>query len=329
MDEDDNRCPNCGAPIELSPDTVVLVCGYCGASVSYVGGTFTPLIVECEDKGVIRSALERFVGEKARSGVLKDVKYLVVPFWIVELEAVTKYNGYAEETGYKGKSLYREYRPLRGTIRERVAVAVYGRRFEGIFGLSQVKSILLSRFEAAQPFNPEMVKGWSVIGSELDEVEAIEAAKSRVADEHRRRVEEMATKVFDCYTDAEARAARLILHPVVEARYESGGKSYRVCMDGARGTARPLVAELPITVRGRAARAAAAVASVLAISLAAVVLQQIAFVEDLPVEVWLAVTAGPPLLATAAGAFGAYTATQEHRVLKSAGEADVRVLGGL
>ncbi|BAJ50815.1 hypothetical protein CSUB_C0962 [Candidatus Caldarchaeum subterraneum] len=157
----------------------------------------------------------------------------------------------------------------------------------------------------------------------------MEAAKTRVTEEHRLRVEEMATKVFDCYTDAVARSARLILYPVDVARYESGGKSYRVCMDGAKGGAKPIAAELPITRRGRVARAIASVAAVLALSLAAIVLQQAAFIEELPVEARLAATAGPPLLAIAAGVYGAYTATQEQRVVKSAGEADIRVLGGL
>lgn len=322
------RCPNCGAPIELSPDTVVLVCGYCGASTTQEGLTFTPLMVECEDRGVIRGALEQFLRAKARGGVLRDVKYLFAPFWVVEVAAVTRYNGYKEERRGSGKSSYTEYRPVRGVIRERLAVAVYGRRFESVFGLSQVKSILLSRFEAAQPLDPERVRGWSVIGSELGEAGAVEAAKTRVAEEHRRKVEAMATKVFDCYTEAEARSARLILHPIVEARYEAGGKSYRVCMDGARGAARPLVAELPITAAGRIARGMAAVAAVLAISLAAAYLQPLLFVEDLPDELRLAIIAGPPLASAALGGFGAYAATQEQRVVKAVGEADVVVLGG-
>ncbi len=286
-------------------------------------------MMECEDGGVVRSVLERFVRERAGGGVLRDVKYLFVPFWVVEVEAVTRYNGYLEKKIYRNKSSYTEYRPVKGVIGERLAVAVYGRRFEGLFGLGQVKSILLSRLEAAKPLDAERARGWTVIGSELEDWEAMEAAKSRVAEEHRRRVEEMATKVFDCYTEAVVRSTKLILYPVVEARYESGGKSYRVCMDGVKGAVRPLVAEMPVTRWGRVARAVAAVAAVLTLSLAAVVLQQAVFIEWLPDEARLAVIVGPPLLAVAAGAYGVYTATQEQKVMKSAGEGDIRVLGGL
>ncbi|BAJ50816.1 hypothetical protein CSUB_C0963 [Candidatus Caldarchaeum subterraneum] len=158
MSQEGSWCPNCGAPVELSPDTVVLICGYCGTAVSLTGNTYTLSIVECEDKGVVNNVLEMFVRERAKGGVLRDVKYLMVPRWVIEVE----------ERRYRDKSSYSEYRPVRGTIRERLAVAVYGKRFEGLFGLGQVKYILLSRLEAAKPFDAEKVMGWSAIGSELE-----------------------------------------------------------------------------------------------------------------------------------------------------------------
>ncbi|GBC69744.1 hypothetical protein HRbin01_01448 [archaeon HR01] len=324
------KCPNCGAPIELSPDTVVLICNYCGLATTLEGVQVKPLMIECEDWGAVRTAVDSFVRSRVGDASVREVRAVMVPFWVVEMDVSTRYNGYRREirtkTTGRRTTTYTVYIPVKGVIREKVAVAVYGRRFESVFGLGLVKNSVLRRRTESQPINPQMLKGWAAIGSELDMKEAVEAAKTRAAEEHRRRVEAMATKVFDCYTEATQSTALLVLYPIVEARYESAGKSYRLSFDGVRGSVKPLMAELPLTMKGRAVRSIAAAAAILAISLATVALQPLIWIEEIPDELKLAIVAGPPVASMIAGAVGAYTASQEQRLMKAGEERDLMVV---
>ncbi|MCS7137913.1 MAG: hypothetical protein NZ941_06045 [Candidatus Caldarchaeum sp.] len=328
------RCANCGAPLEATPNAVVLVCGYCGWSATVEGAEVKPFVLEAEDKSFLRGFLERYVRSRAGGGSsVLEVKYLMVPVWAVEVHAATSYNGYRSETRTRttgvGKNArttaYTVYVPVKGEFDEDLAVAVYGRKFESIFGLGAVKSSLLSRLDAAVELDPSLTKGWEALGSELSREEAVEAAKTRAAEEHRKRAEKMTSRLFDCYTKAEPKSTRLILYPVLEARYESRGKSYRVCVDGVKGSARVLKAELPISAAARLGRAVAAAAVVLALALAAVFLQPL-IGSDLPEEAQLAIIAVPPIAAGAAGFLGSLSATAVQRIAKAVEETDIAVL---
>ncbi|MDW8084459.1 MAG: hypothetical protein RMI49_04600 [Candidatus Caldarchaeum sp.] len=328
------RCANCGAPLEATPNAVVFVCGYCGWSASVQGANVRPFVLPPEDKGLLRGFLESYVRKKSGSvSTVREVKYLMVPFWVVELNATTNYNGYRSETKVRttryGKNVrttsYPVYVPVKGKIEENLAVAVYGRKFESIFGLGTVKSVLLKRFRDAVELNPALTKGWEALGSELSIEEAVEGAETRAADNHRERAEKMTTKLFDCYTKTEPKSARLILYPVLEARYESRGKSFRVCVDGVRGSAKVLKAELPISAAARLGRGAAGAAVVLALSLAAIVLQPLVG-SELPDEAQLAIIAIPPVVAAVAGFVGSLSATAVQRTAKAVEETDVLVL---
>ncbi|MEM1967389.1 MAG: hypothetical protein QXO86_05930 [Nitrososphaerota archaeon] len=331
------RCERCGAVLDVSPDSVVVVCGYCGWVSLVGGGEAKVLAPDCADVSALRNLAESFVRSKAGGNVrLRELAFLMVPFWVVELDTWTRYNGYVEEvrtrqTGVGKRSRmesYRIYKPVRGEFKERVAVAVYGRRFEAIFGLSQLKASVISNYGRAHELNPQAIRGWSAISSELGESEAVEAAKTRVSEEHRARVESMTSKIFDCYTTANPLSSRLLIYPVVEARYEWGGKSYRICIDGLKDSPRILAAELPLTLRTRVARALLTVAGVAGAILLALVLQPLVGVEELPEELRLAAIAAAPIVSFVSGVVGAYSATIVQRVMRALKARDIMVLGG-
>lgn len=329
------RCANCGAPLEATPNAVVFVCGYCGWSASAEGLESKPFVVPAEDKSFLSGLLESYVRRRAgTNSTVRDVRFLMVPFWVVQVHAVTDYNGYRAETRSRttgtGKSArttaYTVYVPVKGRFDEKLVVAVYGRKFESLFGLGAVKSVVLTRRRQALELNPSLTKGWEVLGSELSMREASEAAETRAGEEHRRRAEKMTSKLFDCYTKAETQSTTLILYPVVESRYESRGKSYRVVLDGARGVAKVLKAELPISAAARIGRAAATVATIIALALAAVFLQPLIGL-DIPDEARLAAIAAPPVAAAAAGLIGSLSATAVQKTFKAVEERDFEVVG--
>ncbi|MCS7118255.1 MAG: zinc ribbon domain-containing protein [Thaumarchaeota archaeon] len=329
-------CANCGAPIDLSPDAVIAVCAYCGHVTSQEGPGVAPILLRPEKESTIRAFIERYARRKAgHNAVIRDLKFLIVPMWVSELRARTRYNGYRVETRTRrvgsgrrsSVQTYKVYVPVRGTIDERVAVAAYGRKFETIFGLNAVKSSLLMRYDAGSEVDAAALRGWEVISSELSEREALEAARTTISDEHRKRVESMTTKLFDCYTETEPISLKLVLYPVVEVRYESGGKSYRMCVDGVEGDTRVLKAELPMTFSMRLSRAAAGITVVLASAVAAIYLQPLVG-SDLDWELQLVVIAAPTVTAAIGGLFGATWATAIQRVERALKEVDFRVLGG-
>ncbi|MEM1943901.1 MAG: hypothetical protein QXO30_07155 [Candidatus Caldarchaeum sp.] len=328
------RCGVCGAPVDVSPHSVVVVCGYCGWTSSSGVHEVRPLMVVPEDKGFLRTLLENYVRSRAGSAsVLRDVRYLLVPVWVVDVEASTRYSGYRTETRSvrvgSGKNArqqtYRVYVPVEGVLEESLAVAVYGRKFESIFGLGAVKSQALSRAASAVGLEPSLTKGWDVLGSEFTREEVLEAAETRVAEEHRRRLEARTTRLYDCYTTAAAKTASLLLYPVVEARYESHGKSYRLCADGVKDASSVLKAELPITTFGRIVRAVLTAVAVLAAAVASVLLQPL--IGSAPSEeLQLIMVAGPPAAAAIAAFLGTMSATAVQKIMKTVGETDIRVM---
>ncbi|MDW8063013.1 MAG: hypothetical protein RMI43_02450 [Candidatus Caldarchaeum sp.] len=331
MTEQEFRCGNCGAAVDATAFAVVVVCSYCGwASVVEEGlSTVVP-----EDLGFLRSRLESFVRDKAgETTSVREAKFLMIPFWAVELDAVTTYNGYRTETRSKTTRVgnasrtttYTLYVPVKGRFEEKILTVVYGRKFETVFGLGTIKTAVLQKQGQAVKLQPSLTKGWEVLGSEMSREEAVEAAENRVAEEHRKRVEKMTTKVFDCYTETRPVSARLLLYPVVEARYESRGKSYRLCMDAAKESAKVLKAELPITMGARLLRAVATAAVVLGLAVAAVVLQPL-IGTDLPSELQLAIVAAPPITAALAGVAGSIAATAVQKITKTVEESDLMVM---
>ncbi|MEN3048234.1 MAG: hypothetical protein ABDH63_05580 [Candidatus Caldarchaeales archaeon] len=327
-----HRCRNCGAPVELSPDTVVSVCSYCGHVESSFPLGSGPLMVRPASASELRDFVERAVRKKGGRGAsVRDVRFVVVPIWVAELRAKTRYNGYKVEykTRSTGRSttVYKVYYPVRGTLDELLAIAVYGRKFESIFGLGAVKWNALLRYGAAGGLDPGPLKGWEVLGSELTEEEAWKSAEARAADEHRTKVESMASKVFDCYTRTERSSIRLVLYPVVEARYESGGKSYRVCVDGAEDGVKVLKAEAPMSLLRRAKWMLVGAGAVLVTAALGAAFEPLLY-KDYSLETKLVLLALPPGLAALWGYLSARSATSIQRVKKLSKDEDVRVLEG-
>lgn len=327
-----HRCQNCGAPIELSPDTVISVCSYCGHVESSFPLGASPLMVRPARAQELRDFVERAVRKEGGKGAsIRDVRFVAVPVWVAELRARTRYNGYKVEhkTRSTGRrtTVYKVYYPVTGTLDERLAVAVYGRKFESIFGLGAVKWSALTRYEAAGGLDPGALRGWEVLGSELTEEEAWKSAEVGAADAHRSRVESMATKVFDCYTETDRSSIRLVLYPVVEARYESRGKSYRLCVDGAEGGVKVLKAEAPVSLLRRAKWMLVGAGAVLATAALGPVIEPLLY-EDVSLEAKLILLALPPGLAALWGYLSARSATAIQRLKRLSKEEDVRVLEG-
>lgn len=266
------KCPNCGAALEASPDALVYVCAHCGWA-GYDKGTVVFFGMEPAPETELVKAILTFLSRKIKGEIkIREVVTVMLPFWAVGLRARTSYNGYRTEVRGSGKQREVIYFPLRDELDETVLVPVYARAFESFFGLEEIKSRVVENFSLAAGIDPiSLIKLVRILNVEKSEEEAIDYAKSKVSDDHRKRVEALANKVFDCYTKFEVLSKELVYYPVALIKYEHKGKLYRVCSDASISCEtedRVLKVELPLTALTRLYYALASDLAVLAFALA-------------------------------------------------------------
>ncbi len=101
------RCRNCGAPLRVSPETIVAVCSYCG-SPNWVRETARREILVARSRPYEEAlrAFERYRRERGgplSRAVLRDAQCLYVPFILADVDVSASYEGLyeAEITVYR------------------------------------------------------------------------------------------------------------------------------------------------------------------------------------------------------------------------------------
>jgi hypothetical protein len=250
------KCPNCAASLDLSPDTIVYVCKYCGWSGFVTNEQIDILGVVPADLGQVRSSVEAFLRKKARGSYsITEQKLMMAPFWLINTHGHTMYNGYRRETRSRttgsGKDqhteVYTVYRPIKGVIEEDLLLSLFARRHERIFALEKAEEAVRgsSPGKLTEDQLKPLAQTCEFLSSSIGLDEARHWAETQVSDLHRARVEGMCTKVFDCYTDVSISSSRLSFYPLYSVRYENKGQTFRTLFDAYRGTV--LEAEVPVT----------------------------------------------------------------------------------
>ena len=255
------KCPNCAASLDLSPDTVIYVCKYCGWSGFVTDEKIDISGVVPQDPATLKSSVESFLGKRMkRDYSISEEKLIMAPFWLVKTHGVTRYNGYRSESRTRtvgsGKDQHTEaytvYRPVKGTIDEELLLTLFARRHERVFGLERAEQAVHDSAPSGltQDQLKPLAKSCEFLSSSIGLDEAQHWAETQVADMHRAKVQGMCTKVFDCYTDATIESCQLSFYPLYQVRYENKGRTFRMLFDGAKGTV--LEAEVPLTKAQRA-----------------------------------------------------------------------------
>jgi hypothetical protein len=255
------KCPNCGASLDLSPDTIVYVCKYCGWSGFITNEQIAVGGVLPEDVNLIKASVESFL--KKRTGgnySVSEQKLIMAPFWLIKTHDHTRYKGYRSETRtmtvgsgkYQHTQTYTVYRPVEGVIDDDLLLPLFARRHERMFALEKAE-------EAAQGASPvqltqdqlkPLAKTCEFLSSSIGLDEASHWAETKVSDIHRSKVQGMCTKVFDCYTEVSIVSSQLVFYPLYTVRFQDKGRTFRMLFDAARGIV--LEAEIPITKAQRA-----------------------------------------------------------------------------
>jgi len=104
------ECPSCGAPLRAGGGEVIVTCEYCGSTVNMgIGEVYflkhSIILNRYDKKHILEQAREWMQGgfvkpkDLAKSSSFDDVHLTFLPFFIIELTANSKYNGFFTRTG--------------------------------------------------------------------------------------------------------------------------------------------------------------------------------------------------------------------------------------
>jgi hypothetical protein len=93
------RCVNCGAPLEVSPDTIAVICSYCGY-LNWVRADLKEevLVIRPLDERELLKRLQGFASGKGLAGVFKEENivnkaFIAIPYYFVDAVAEADYSG--------------------------------------------------------------------------------------------------------------------------------------------------------------------------------------------------------------------------------------------
>jgi len=229
------NCPNCGAPLNLSPGEIVATCRYCGYT-SLVGAN-TPFQL---DHSLILNELDTVrvtqdLQDWMRSGFMKprdlakkskitlmELRYL--PFWVVPLTATSAYEGVLERISPPTSR--------KGTIQNDYDWLVLGRK-AAVFPTRDYRVPA----EGKIPFDFTKIEQQSkFLNSELDSQEAVQHAKGEVEENQRFLLKQEVDEVTRFDTTFNVEKPTYLHAPLWFAQYEYKGRSYNAIIDGSNGT---------------------------------------------------------------------------------------------
>ncbi len=229
------NCPNCGAPLNLSPGEIVATCRYCGYT-SLVGAN-TPfqldhsLILNELDMVRVTQDLQDWMrsgfmkpGDLAKKSKITLMELRYLPFWVVPLTATSAYEGVLERISPPMSR--------KGTIQNDYDWLVLGRK-AAEFPTRDYRVPA----EGKIPFDFTKIEQQSkFLNSELDSQEAVQHAKGEVEENQRFLLKQEVDEVTRFDTTFNVEKPTYLHAPLWFAQYEYKGRSYNAIIDGSNGT---------------------------------------------------------------------------------------------
>ncbi|UCD96148.1 MAG: hypothetical protein JSV35_06545 [Candidatus Bathyarchaeota archaeon] len=238
-------CSTCGAPMHLSPGEIISTCRYCGyTQVVQTGKAFTfehSMLLNgftTEGKGRDGASLpgiEKTVAQwmstgftkpsdLARSSNLRERKLVYLPFWVIDVNV---------ETSYKG--VFERLQPpvvKNGQIKKHYDWLILARRASE-FPVREYDVPL----EGKIPFDFRKIEDYAeVLNSELERDDAMEKAEEEITALHEFHAKQDVDKILEIKTAFHHSEAVYLHSPIWFITYEYKGKTYKVTVDGAKGT---------------------------------------------------------------------------------------------
>ena len=238
------RCSHCGAPVEFKPGEIITTCKYCGfTTVIETGQAFNfehSLLLNNYNEAQVEDLVRDWMrsgflkpGDLAKKAKITEENLVYLPFWVVSVEATTKYKGIFERISppiVKEGEIQKEYNWL-----------VLAREAAG-FPTREYDVPLAGKI----PYDFRKIEGFAkVLNSEMDKDEALEIAKQQIEAHHRFLLQQDIDKIIETSTTLNLKQMVYLHAPIWFIKYEYKGNIYQLIIDGSTGNA--LKGDMPST----------------------------------------------------------------------------------
>lgn len=257
------RCANCNGPLDITPETIVAVCEYCGYPnwINESVKTEISIVPSKNRDDIINAFLNRVNHDFDLSHIkneitIKDVQGFYIPYWIVTIDTKAHYEGYKTEitTGPKGQIQ---------TRRVHKSGEIAFTRVYGILARRAVEDLAVENLSQHYIESNEMNEikldqvDWSkvklkVLSGEYDEQTAIIEAKERAFNEAKRKAYDNVSELtrLTCYVSVKDNfKPKLILLPYWILTYSYRDSIFRFIASG--WDAKPLETSEPVLIYRR------------------------------------------------------------------------------
>jgi hypothetical protein len=228
------RCSHCGAPVEFKPGEIIATCKYCGfTTVIETGQAFTfehSLLLnnysEDQMEGLVRDWMRSgFMkpGDLAKKSIITEKNLTYLPFWVVSVEATTKYKGIFERIAppiVKEGQIQKEYNWL---VLAREAAGFPTREYD-------------VPLEGKIPYDFRKIEGFAkLLNSEMQRDEALELAKQQIDAHHRFLLQQDIDRIVEATTTVNLKQMVYLHAPAWFIKYEYKGNNFQMIVDGSAG----------------------------------------------------------------------------------------------
>ena len=228
------NCTHCGAPISFKPGEIVTTCRYCGfTQVIETGKAFTfehSMFLSKYDDVKIENQVNEWMrtgftkpSDLARKSKIIEKNLFYLPFWVLEIDAVSSYKGIFERLTppvVKEGKIDKHYDWL---VLARKASQFPTREYD-------------VPLDGKVPYDFRKIEAYAkVLNSEVEESDAAERAKQEIVTHHRFLVKEEVDRIMETHTDFEFGDVVYLHAPIWFVIYEYKKKKYEIILDGVTG----------------------------------------------------------------------------------------------
>jgi hypothetical protein len=228
------KCSHCGAPVEFKPGEIIATCKYCGFTTVIETGQVFIFEHSILYNSYNPDQMDNLIHDWMRSGFMKpsdlsrkskilELNLIYLPFWVVTLEASTKYKGIFERIS---PPIVKE-----GEIKKNYNWLVLARQASDFPTLAYDVPL-----EGKVPYDFRKIESYAkVLNSEVEREQAIERARQQIDVHHRFLLQEDIDRVVEATTTLTLDQIVYLHAPVWFIRYEYKGNNYQMLIDGAKG----------------------------------------------------------------------------------------------
>ncbi len=228
------RCSHCGAPVEFKPGELIATCKYCGFTTvietgqafkfehSILINKYTPEQMEGLVRDWMRSGFMK-PSDLAKKSKITEKNLVYLPFWVVTVEATTKYKGIFERISppiVKEGQIQREYNWL---VLARDAAGFPTREYD-------------VPLAGKVPYDFRKIEGFAkLLNSEMERDQALELARQQIDGHHRFLLQQDIDRIVEAQTNVDIKQMVYLHAPIWFMKYEYKGNNYQMIVDGAKG----------------------------------------------------------------------------------------------